>query len=378
MISPSDFAKIFNDVAGYPYLRDVAHKTGLSVRQVRSMAARLRMAHANGEEGAVMVISRENRAGHAAPEAGIEHREITTVLPSKDEPIEQLLERAMKANDKYQAHAAARECIDIKIKVEGPIAVVGIPDPHLNNRGCLLRRALMEATAIATTPGVFAVGIGDWLDNFIIGRLERERRKDIMTHSDANRIQDHYVTTLAPKLIAAIGGNHNDWIEQLGGIDALGKLFEELGLGPIYHPDEVRVRLTCPNGAQFMHLARHKFPGKSDFHATHGILKWLLQRWMGEDVAWGGHIHSASHMAIQRDYISVGGTKISKVAHAIQLPAYKAVDGYAMKEGFRENVPFIAPMVIHDPANGKTEFFSDFDWGLSTLKTMRKMRGLEY
>lgn len=95
----------------------------------------------------------------------------------------------------------------------------------------------------------------------------------------------------------------------------------------------------------------------------------MLDRWQGEDVFWGGHIHSAAHTEIEREYM--GDTR---VVHGVQLSTYKVLDGYAIKRGFRKNSPFICPMVIHNPANGKTTFHSDIEEGTEYLKFLSSHR----
>lgn len=290
-------------------------------------------------------------------------------IPDPEEPMHRLIERAIEHSDRLMDHHHAKQLIDIRVHVDGPIAVAGLPDPHLNNPGTDLRQALYHAELIRNTDGVYCIGVGDWLDNFIIGRLERERRGDIMTHSDANRLQEHYITILAPKLLAVIGGNHNDWPAMLGGHDPLRALMQRLNKAGIYDADEVRFRLTLPSGHQFVHLVRHIFPGHSQYNTTHGVLKWALQQWQGEDVLWGGHIHASGHIEVEREYLGE-----AKSVNCIQLASYKKLDGYATKRGFRKNAPFLCPLVIHDPETGSTEFFKNIERGLQVLQIMRQRK----
>lgn len=353
----------YNDLKTYPTVSDVSIAFGLSPKTIRNIVGMLRTRKKLGES-IPEIIERVGTAKNIGHEDN-EFRSIP-VVDGYDEPIEDLLSRVFTHNERYAAYHQTKELLDIEIKVRGAFGVVGIPDPHLNNPGCELRRAFSEAQIIRDHPALFCVGIGDWLDNFIIGRLERERRGDIMSHADANRIQDHYVTLLLDKLIAAIGGNHNDWVKSLGGTDILREKFKEWGADAIYDADQVRVRLKCPNGAEFVHLARHQFPGHSKYNSVHGVLSWALDRWQGEDVMWGGHIHAAGHIELEREFMTR-----SKVVHAIQLAAFKKIDHYAMARGFRKNVPFTSPMVVHDPERGKTVFFSDMEEGVRYLDMLR-------
>jgi len=361
------FAEVYNDIARYPTLADVAAALEYSYQTVRNYAVMLRRMKANGEDVPELV----SRKATPVTPAGVEHRTIETELPAYEEPIEDLLKRAMATNERYAEYHHAKAVIDVRVTFPGPYGVVGLPDHHLNNIGTNLVRAFKDAELVASHPHLFAVGIGDWIDNFIVGRLERERRKDIMSHSDSWRLLEHYVAILGPKLIAAISGNHMDWSTEAGGVDIMKKMFADLGLGAIYDTDEVRVRLTSPGGRQFMHLARHKYKGNSRFNSMHSIVVHILERWQGEDVIWGGHIHQAGHSSLEKQWMGE-----SRVVHGVQLGAYKQIDGYARREHFRPNVPFLTPVTIHDPATGETTFFEDVNKGVKFLELLRREQGL--
>lgn len=363
----SSFASIFNDVTTYPTLSDVAEKLGLSVKTVKNTAGMIRREHALGQDVPAL-ISRMAKADAARP-TGVEFRDIETVPDAYEEPIDTLLERVFNQNERFSRYQSQKACIDIRIKTPGPFGVVGLPDHHLNNIGTMARRAFDDAKVIADHPALYAVGIGDWLDNFIVGFLERERRKDVMSHADAWRILEHYLAILGPKLIAAISGNHMDWTTSAGGVDVMKKMFEDMGLGPIYDPDEVRVRLLSGDSA-FTHVARHKFRGNSRFNSVHAITVWILENWQGEDVVWGGHIHVAGHTSIQKQWMGQ-----SRVVHGIQLGTYKSFDSYAKREAFRVNTPFLVPMVVHVPETRETLFFEDIDRGVQVLDFLRKEHG---
>jgi hypothetical protein len=362
------FAKIYNDLRNYPRIWDVAQKLGLSEKTVRNRSSILRAMHKDGKDVPVLV-SRLGALG-AVKEQGSEFRTLETHPTSPDEPVEELLERAIRHNERYATFKNQKSCIDVKIKVEGPYGVVGIPDHHLNSVGTLLKRAFDDAHTIADHPALYCVGIGDWLDNFIVGKLERERRKDVMSHGDAWRLLEHYLAILAPKMVAGISGNHMDWSTGLGGVDIMKKHFEDFGLGPIYDPDQVRVRLTSPDGNSFTHIARHKYRGNSRFNSVHAITVWILENWQGEDVVWGGHIHVAGHTQIEKRWMGE-----SRVVHGVQLGTYKIQDDYAARECFRPNQPFLTPMTIHIPETGETLFFADMYRGIEVLDLLRKKAG---
>jgi hypothetical protein len=359
------FAKVYNDVAAYPTLSDVARELGVAHKTVKNQAAIIRRLR-RGDGSIPELVSRAN----LTRPVGEQFRDIATSLPDPDEPIETLIERACQANDRLADWHRARNVVQVRIKTPGPFGVVGLPDNHLNNPGTHLRRVFQDADLIAQHPALYAVAVGDWLDNFIVGRLERERRGDIMSHDDSWRLLEHYVATLMPKLVAAISGNHMDWSKSLGGVDVLKRMFEDAGLGPIYDTDEIRVELISPDGTSWLHKVRHKYRGHSKYNQVHGILVDMLENWQGEDVFWGGHIHTAGHLSIQKKWAGE-----SRTVRGVQLGAYKLIDGYARQEGFRENTPFLVPMVVHDPAGRRTLFFEDMRDGLRHLDMLRSAAG---
>lgn len=359
-----DFAAVYNDTVRYPTLTEVSAKLGISYKTVKNTAGIIRRLKSAGAD-VPDLVDRRGRSFEIRA-AGEEFREIETVPVRPEEPIGELLDRVFAANDRYASYKETRDCIDIRIKTEGPFGVVGLPDTHLNNLGTLNRRAFEDAYRIAAHPALYAVGIGDWLDNFIVGRLEAERRKDVMSHPDSWRLLDHYVITLAPKLVAAISGNHMDWTTSAGGVDVMRRMLDEQGLGAIYDTDQVRVRLITPSGRSFTHLARHKYRGNSRFNAVHAITVHILESWQGEDVVWGGHIHVAGHTSIEKFWMGE-----RRVVHGVQLGSYKLHDSYAEREGFRRNVPFLTPMTIHVPETGETLFFADMNRGIEVLDMLR-------
>jgi hypothetical protein len=363
----SNFANIYNDTKKYPSLDDVARELKLSVKTVRNKAGFIRRKAKEGK-AAPTLISR--LALHNAKQAAGTTRTIQTIPTSFDEPIEDLLGRVIDYNKRYDRYISEKHIIDVKIAEPGPYGVVGIPDHHLDNRGTQLERAFKDAEFIAAHPSLFAVGIGDWLDNFIVGRLERERRKSVMTLTDSWRLMEHYVAILSTKLVAAISGNHMDWTKDMGGVDYTKKMFEDFGLGPIYDNDEIRVRLISPNGKSFTHLARHKYKGHSRFNPMHSIGIHISERWEGEDVVWGGHIHVAGHISTEKSWMGQ-----QQIVHGVQLGAYKKHDSYAKREHFKPNQPFLTPVIIHIPETGESIFFEDMYRGSEFLTYIRKELG---
>lgn len=360
------FVQLYNDTDAYPTLQDLITVTGLNAVRIKAMAAEARALNRAGRNEFDQLLAREGTEAKLPAPAG---KGVTIELdvPPPVETVEQLIDRVAAANEREAELVARKQLVTVKLPVTGWFGVAGLPDQHLNNPGTRLRQAFEDARLIAATEDVYAVSIGDSLDNFIIGRLEASRRSDIISHGQAWEIQEHYFQILASSLILAIGGNHNDWIKKLGGIDILKRQFQDMGLDAVYDSYEQRIRIETAGGKSFDHLARHEFPGTSQFNPMHGLMKWGLQRWQGEHVMWGGHIHVSGYQQMEREWEGK-----SRVLHMVQLPSYKLLDEWAQKEkGFRSNTTFLVPVILHHAETGETIFHSDLRRGLQHLEFLK-------
>lgn len=350
------FVRLYNDHT-LP-ITEIAKQLGMSERTIRNIANKLRFADE-------YLPKRTGREGVSKPTGEI------TIQPicSPDRPIEEVVQMAIEHSKRKIEHHKAQSLVEVNIDIEGPFAVVGLPDPHLDNPGTNLARAMEHAHAIRDTEGVYALCVGDILDNFqAIRPLQHARNEHIVTVSESFRLQEYWLTQLAPKLVGVSSGNHDDWLTRAG-FDPLSYVLGTLGRLGIYGRSQVRLNLKPRHGHSFVHLVRHTFPGSSVYNSGHGILKWALQQWQGEDVMWGGHIHSAAIQQIDKP--SLG---IDKTVTLMQLGTYKTVDEYCIDRGFRVNMPHDAALVVHDPETGETTPFANIERGIDYLTWLRSKR----
>lgn len=350
------FVEAYNDISRYPTVADVAQALGLSVSRVKSKASEIRAMNRAGTVGVKTIDWRSVNSGATV--------EIEPDV-NAEEDIDQLIERVCVYNEGIALRNDARNVVEVKVNESGWWGVAVPGDPHLNNPGTMLRLAFDQARKVAETPGLYAYGIGDYLDNFIIGKLERARRGDVMSHDQAWRIQERYFEILVNKFLGGVFGNHDRWTQQTGGVHVLKMQLKSLGIGEIFADEEIRIRVITPCG-DFIHLIRHGFPGHSKYHPTHGILTWALERWQGEDAFFGGHIHAAGHMTLAHRW---QGEK--RKIDLVQVPSYKKIDSYKTEKGFRDNDPFQTPILLINSATRETIFVDSFDRGVELLNLLR-------
>lgn len=199
----NEFVAAYNRTELYPTVKDVAKGLDLSVSRVKSKASEVRAMNRRGVEGVAAIVWRSGPDPLAGSAVAIE------AIDEELEPITDIIARACAHNERYEASAEAKDCVEVRIEESGWFGIAGPGDPHLNNPGTRLRRAFREAEIIRDTPGLYSIAIGDYLDNFIIGRLERARREDTVSHTQAWRIQSHYFEVIGGKILGGVFGNHD-------------------------------------------------------------------------------------------------------------------------------------------------------------------------
>ena len=342
---------IWNDVTKYPTIADVSKAFRAAKRGVYRMASTIRGLSPTALVDRDKIYHDENKKIAA---------EIPS-LPDGERPIEEVIKQALQENQRQQQFHAARNIIDVRINHDGPIAVALLPDPHLDDSGTDLASAIKHAEIIRDTPGMYAVCVGDFLNNFhALRSMHYLNDESVLKVSETFRLQEWWLEQMAAKFVGIASGNHDAWPSRC--LDPLGMALNKLQISGIYGTDQVRVRLNLPSGSSFIYLIRHIFPGHSKYNAAHGVLAWLLEQWQGETAVIGGHKHVASHVSISRDWEGE-----SRVVHGVQLSSYKKIDQYAVTRGFRKCDPFTTPALVHTP-DGKTRFVPTIEEAQDWLK----------
>ena len=144
-----------------------------------TLQARLRVARALGlDDNAPRVIADEARVAPA---------------PDPNEPIESLLERKRAGMKRAQEFEDWAKLIDIQVKRDGPIGVLLVGDPHVDDDHCDIARLEADLSRVRSTPGFFAGHLGDLTNNWV-GRLARLYASQSTTFGDALRLANGCLT----------------------------------------------------------------------------------------------------------------------------------------------------------------------------------------
>lgn len=278
-------------------------------------------------------------------------------LPSADEPLDELLARRRREAVRAIAADGARQIIKIPITTDGPIGLLTVGDPHLDDPGCNF--GLLEShigMVAARKRYLLASCVGDLTNNWV-GRLARLYASQGTTVSDAWRLVEWMVKRAGVDWLYFIRGNHDVWS---GSSDPLDWILKDRA--GVDEPHGVRLELSHPCGAKTRIHARHDFKGHSQFNGLHGLVKETL-------FGHRDHILIAGHRHFGADAGEVMPDGV--VAQLVRVSGYKVVDDYAKQGGFPRRPIHPSALIVVDPSKPETQ--RDHVWLAPTVE-----EGVEY
>lgn len=255
-------------------------------------------------------------------------------LPSRDEPLEALLERRRATAERAIAAEAARQLVPIKLTMDGPIGLWLCGDPHLDNEGCDFVRLETDLRLVANQPRILAINAGDVVDGWI-GRLERLYASSSVKAADGWRLADWLFSYPGINWLGLIGGNHDKWSGHRDPLKWMTK--NKIAL---YEDDVLRLALKHPNGQETRVHGRHNFKGNSQWNDMHGLKKEAM-------IGWRDHLLFAGHLHLGEDggFINPDGF----LTRLVRLSGYKRVDTYATTLQFKAKPLHASALVIVNP-----------------------------
>lgn len=268
-----------------------------------------------------------------APEAAI---------PDEDEVFERACREWERTQKLMQARASQRLVFD-----HGPVALVETADWHMGGQGVNYPRLDEELRLIAETPGMWAVGAGDLLDQFVLSSLRWVRDNNRLAIQDEWVLLRRMLKIIAPKLLVVVSGNHDNWVEMLTGISYFERELRDFKPDVIYDTDDVRVTVRVGDW-ELPTRIRHQWRGSSIYNPTHGIER--AAKWDQDFIiGMGAHTHECG---VTRT-MNVGGV----TGMAMMAGTYKRDDPYARHKGFTlPNASTSVAVVIDEERHSLTGF----------------------
>jgi len=257
-----------------------------------------------------------------------------------------------KARERLRRQRAGRLVWDY-----GAVCLVFMADTHLGGTGVDVEAIDRDIDMVLETPGAYIVGVGDLLDNFIIGKLMAIQMDTPFTIDAQWSLVRRMLRRMAPRLVASVGGNHDNWTRLLSGVDYFREVHEQIvGRHILLGKNELRVTVQVGE-AEFPLKIRHKWRGFSMYNPTHAAER---DAKFNSGYPWrvgvAAHTHTGGYV---REFNRGGQTAL-----AVQCGTYKRIDDYADTNDFPEPNDAAAVAVILDDQGDM--------WGTSNLRAALK------
>lgn len=245
-----------------------------------------------------------------------------------------------------------------------PIAVAFTGDWHIGSRGVLYRKLDETLDTIRDTPGLYAIGMGDYHEGVSIHSKAAPALYSGLFNSGDE--QERYVRMrfqrARGKWLALISGNHDEWCYRHAGLTRVVSMAQELS---VPHFGEGGGTLYLHIGdARWVVGVRHNAPGNSRLNTSNS------QRRMFDDWPQWDNLHVAAIAHLHHNDMHVPSRKSGRCIY-LRSGTNKVRDAYAKAGGF---VPeWGVPLVIFYPDRHPMAFRGD-DWeeGLRFFRTERQ------
>jgi hypothetical protein len=277
------------------------------------------------------------KAQHALDAAtGVEKDFEIAPLPDERPTAADLLTRRAQQFARKHAAVEARRLIPVTVRVDGPIGIAHVGDPHVDDDGTDIAKLQAHVALCNRTEALFAACVGDYQNNWV-GRLARLYSEQSTSAREAWVLVEWLIG--ATDWLYLVGGNHDAWS---GAGDPLEWIAKQRG--QTYERNGARLGLQLPTGRTIRVNARHEFPGTSQWNTAHGPAK-AVQMGARDHIVTCGHQHTSGYQVLKDPATGL-------ISHALRVASYKTHDRYADERGLRDQAIFVCPVTIIDPAYG--------------------------
>lgn len=284
-------------------------------------------------------------------------------LPDGEAPVDELIARRKQEFRRHSEAQDARHLQSIKIKIDGPIAIAHLGDPHVDDPGTDIEALERHLTVINKTEGMFGANVGDLQNNWV-GRLARLYGEQSTSAKEAWRLTEWLVG--ACDWLYLLAGNHDCWS---GAGDPVQWIARQNGVP--YEAWGARLNLEFPNGRAVRINARHDFAGHSMWNTAHGPAKAIQMGWR-DHILTCGHKHTSGYQILKDPATGL-------ISHALRVAGYKIHDRYARELGLPNQNISPASVTIIDPSRADDDArlittIHDVDMAADFLTFLRRKR----
>lgn len=322
--------------------------------------------HGNNETSAAFAlgIPRGTLQGRlrAARLYGSKASEVTPPdIPSSDEPVADLWQRRIEEHKRRRAAQAAREWMRFTVTTPGPFGLAFVGDPHVDDDGCDLERLSADLDLIETTPSLYGVGMGDWINAWTrkLGHLYAHQGT-----SESQAWQMMAAVVERPLWMLLLLGNHDLWHGAANPVRWMATS------APIENWAANFEVASSDGAAAWRVSAAHDFPGHSMWNKGHGPLKRAMMTGANADLYVAGDKHCWTLAENEEEH---SGRRY----WAARVRGYKMLDAYASQLGYAAQRNGHTMVAVCDPVDRSMVCFSDVEKGAKYLTWLRIARGFK-
>lgn len=251
--------------------------------------------------------------------------------------------------------------IEVEIKENKPFAVAIMSDLHLGNPFTNYSAIRRDTNIILNTDGMYVISPGDFIDNWIIGRLQQKQRDQLINLDTELKLARTWLRSLDGKIIAIVSGNHDLWTLKQSGIDFVKETFDDINFA--YDEYEVNLDLLFGNKQSKRMKIRHKWRGTTSKNPTHAIEESWVQGKDEFDIGIGGHTHFAT---LFRSFI-----RHNLVRYAVLIGTFKVQDKYPKELGLMSGYNNMGSGAIIFWPDGRMYHCDDLEIARTVLNCVR-------
>lgn len=271
-------------------------------------------------------------------EGGEPEYEVPVIVSDKPS-IEALIEHKREEFRRRHLAQQSRRWMEYRVKIDGPFALAFFGDPHLDDGGCNWPLLERDIALVRDTPGMYAVGLGDYTNNWS-GKLQRLYANQETTRSQGWMLAEWFFGHQKPSGQSIwwllIKGNHDLWSGSADPLDWMAR-----GAAPL---EDWQARFVAVSGDRRwpLHVA-HDFKGHSMWNPAHGPMR--KGAFDGQAVA---YICGDKHNWICTEMESQ--ERPGYVHWAIRARGYKWIDAYADRHGYGSQDYGASIAMVFDPS----------------------------
>jgi hypothetical protein len=238
-----------------------------------------------------------------------------------------------------------------------PIVLAIFSDTHWGNNKTDYRALISDTKAVAECAFCYALGSGDYSENWI-GKLGWISREQGITKDAENALVKWWFDTLSDSFIAICSGNHDNRTVIQAGYDYIRSCLGDALM--LYDQDQILFTLQHA-GEEIKIKIRHRDQYKSILNPFHGAFRDIERGDWAWDVYVSGHDHKATMFG---DFIHHDRPK-----KVVRLGTYKMDDRYGKACGFAKSWGTGSAALVID--KGTVQGFRSIDAAIKYCEHLR-------